>query len=80
MNRERVAVIVPLIVSVITAIVLFGIQDPIYGAGGIVGYKAAIDPHIVIIYAVMAFIISTALVKLVYWLFDRCQVWCVQAN
>ncbi|TNF97692.1 MAG: hypothetical protein EP297_10070 [Gammaproteobacteria bacterium] len=80
MNRERVVVILPLIVGVVTAFVLFGIEEPIYSADGIVGYKAAIDPHIVIIYAVMAFIMSTAIANLVYWLIDRCQVLCLQTS
>jgi F0F1-type ATP synthase assembly protein I len=79
-NRERIAVIVPLVVGVISAIILFGIQEPVHGPDGIVGYKDAIDPHFVIIYSVITYILTSALVHLLYWLIARCQVWCLQTG
>ena len=76
MNHRRVFVIVPLVVGVITAIVLASIQDPVYGIdGNLIGNKVALDPHIIGIYSVLAWIMASALVTLIYWLIERCHKW-----
>lgn len=76
MNHRRVVVIFPLVVGVITAIILASIQDPVYGVdGNLIGYKVALDPHIIGIYSVLAWIIASAVVTFIYWLIERCHEW-----
>jgi|GEM_PF-6328989 len=75
-NHSRIFVIVPLLVGVITAVVLFFYQDPVYGTDGIIRYDNALDPHIFIIYIVAAITVSAALVDFAYWL----KGWCEKQN
>ena len=72
-TRKRFSVIIPLIVGVMTTVFLVGIQDPVYGVDGIIRYKNALDPHIFIIYIILAITVSLALVDFIHWLIGWCR-------
>ena len=73
LNRRRLLIVIPLIVAVITAVFLFFFQEPVYGTDGIIRYNNALDPHIFIIYILIAITVSAALVDLAYWLIGWCK-------
>jgi hypothetical protein len=73
MNHGRLMVFVPVIAGVLMALVLIGMQDPIFLADGVINFENPLDPHMFIIYIMMAIILSAALVDFVHWLGSWCQ-------
>jgi hypothetical protein len=73
MNHKRLMVSVPVIAGLIMALVLIGIQDPMFFADGVINFEDPLDPHIFIIYIIMAIILSAALVDFAHWLSSWCQ-------
>ena len=76
-NREKLLVIVPSIVGMLTMIGLWIMQDPVIGVDGSITLNTALDPHMFIIYTALSIVLSAALVDAAYWLAEWCKKQCL---
>lgn len=72
-SHKRALIIFPLLVALATLLALLVIQEPAFGTDGGITFKKALDPHIFIIFTVLAITLSLALVDFAFWLIDWCH-------
>ena len=76
-NREKLLVIVPLIVGIATMVGLWIMQEPVTRPDGVITLNNALDPHLFITYTAISIVLSAWLVDATYWLARWCKKQCL---